>query len=133
MRRAAISIGVLLVIVVVPVAVYALRSDAHGATLRATVGRCSAIQRDRHAVACAFIVQHPALELVGPIDETGGVFAKAFYAADADRRVAIRLDSGRYTVLLEIPGRGTITTNIAAESVDMSTGDHDLGTVLPVF
>jgi hypothetical protein len=133
MRRAAISIGVLLVIVVVPVAVYALRSDAHGATLRATVGRCSAIQRAGHAVACTYIAQHPALELIGPIDETGGVFAKAFYAADGRRSLAIRLDSGRYTVLLELPGRGTVTTNVPAESVDMSTGDHDLHTVVPVF
>jgi hypothetical protein len=130
MRGVAITVGVLTLIVLAPVAVYLLRSGSDGTHLRATVGRCSPVERDQHPVACAFIDAHPAIEVVGPIDETGGGFSNTFYRAGADRRIEIRLASGRYNVLLEIPGRGTIASNVPLD-LDLSTGDRDLRTVVP--
>jgi hypothetical protein len=129
-RRLALSIAILAVIVVVPVVVYLLRSDGHGAELRASVGRCSATQQAWHRAACAYIEQHPTLVLIGPIDETGTPFAQALRRADAGRRIAVRLDSGRYAVFLEIDHLGTVRANVRDE-IDMSTGDHTIGTVTP--
>jgi hypothetical protein len=131
MKRRLISLAVVLGIAVIPVVVYALRSDTTGAVLRATVGRCSAIESDQHPTACAYIAAHPTIELVGPVDETGSPFRNRFYRADGARKINIRLDSGRYNVLLEIHESGTIDSNVPAQSLDMSTGDHDLGTVVP--
>jgi hypothetical protein len=130
-RRLVLSIALLAVIAVVPVVVYLLRSDGHGAELRATVGRCSATQHAQHRAACDFIDRRPTVELVGPFDETGTPFRTAFYSANGDRRIGVRLDGGRYNVLLRIDRRGTIATNVPADSLDMSTGDHDLGTITP--
>jgi hypothetical protein len=39
MKRLLVSVGVLVGIVLVPIVVYALRSDTKGTSLRATVGR----------------------------------------------------------------------------------------------
>ena len=130
MRRIALP-AVLALLALIPIAVYALRSGADGARLRATVGRCTPIQRDQHRTACRFIERHPSIELIGPIDETGTPFRNTFFSAGDRRRVNVPLDGGRYTVLLEIDGRGTVRTSLGSASVDMSTGDHDLGTVVP--
>jgi hypothetical protein len=129
-RRLVLSIAVLAVIAVVPVVVYLLQSGGHGAELRAAVGRCSATQRAQHRAACVYIDQHPALELIGPIDETGTPFAQALQRADAGRRIAVRLDSGRYEVFVEIDHHGTVRATVPDE-IDMSTGDHTIGTVAP--
>jgi hypothetical protein len=129
-QRVALSIAVLAMIAVVPAVVYLLRSDGRGAELRATVGRCSATQQARHRAACAYIEQHPALVLVGPIDETGTPFAQVLQRADARRRISVRLDSGRYAVFVGIDHLGTVRANVR-DDIDMSTGDHTIGTVMP--
>jgi hypothetical protein len=131
MRRVVLALAVVAIIALVPVAVYLLRSDTTGARLVARVGRCTAIERDQHRTACDFIDRHPTVDLVGPIDETGTPFRNALYPAGSQRRIDVRLDSGRYSVLLEIDGHATIATNVPAESLDMSTGGHDLDTVRP--
>jgi hypothetical protein len=131
MRRLLISVAVVLVIAVIPVVVYVLRSDAAGAVLRLHVGRCTSIEHDQHQAACDYIAAHPTVELAGPVDETGSPFLNRLYRADDARRISVRLDSGRYNVLLEIDVKGTIATNIPDQSLDMSTGSHDLGTVIP--
>jgi nicotinic acid phosphoribosyltransferase len=113
-----------------PVAVYLLQSAGHGAELRATVGHCSATQRAQHRAACAYIEQHPTLEVVGPIDETGTPFARTLHRAGSERRIAVRLDSGRYAVFVEVDHLGTVRANVRDE-IDMSTGDHTIGTVTP--
>lgn len=130
MKRLLVSLAVVLVIVVIPVVVYALRSDAKGTSLRATVGRCSLAQRQQHRAACSYIDEHPTIDLNGPIDETGTPFANALERADAARGIDAKVDSGRYAIFLEIDHRGTIRTNVRG-LVDMSTGSRDLGTITP--
>jgi hypothetical protein len=131
MRRTLLSLAVIVVIVAVPVAVYLLRSDTTGARLQLRVGRCTAIEHDQHRAACDFVARRPTVELVGPVDETGTPFRNAFYPADGDRRIDVTLDAGRYNVLLAIDGHGTVATNVPPQALDMSTGDHDLGTITP--
>jgi hypothetical protein len=131
MKRLLVSVGVLVGIVLVPIVVYALRSDTKGTSLRATVGRCSSPQRQRHPVACAYIDEHPSIELIGPIDETGTPFRNVRYSAGDRRSVDVSLDGGRYTILLEIDGQGTVMTGLGSASIDLSTGDRDVGTVVP--
>jgi hypothetical protein len=130
MRRAVLSVLLLVVIVVVPVGVYLLRSGTDGRVLRAMVGACSSAQRSRYVSACAYIDRHPAIEVAGPIDETGTPFAHTLYPADAARRIDVRLDSGRYAVFVEIDHHGTVRANVRAD-VDLSTGGADLGTLSP--
>jgi hypothetical protein len=130
MARGVISLGVLLVIVLVPVAAYVVRSAGHGATLRATIGRCSAAQRAQHRHACDYIDRHPTLDVVGPIDETGTPFSYALHRADDARTVRVAVDSGRYAVFLEIDHVGTVRVR-AGSDIDMSTGSRDLGTIVP--
>jgi hypothetical protein len=129
-QRLVLSIAVALIILVVPVGVYLLRRDTRGAELRATVGRCTAAQRAQHRAACSYIEHHPTLELVGPIDETGTPFAQTLHRAGSARRISVRLDSGRYAVFIEIDHLGTVRANLR-NGVDMSTGDHAVGTVTP--
>lgn len=131
MRHLAVSLGVVAVIVLIPVAVYLSRPDATGAELRLTVGRCTSAEHARHPAACDVIAGQPTVELVGPIDETGTPFRTTLHRADADRRVSVRLDSGRYSVRLAIGAQRSISSDVPTASVDMSTGDHDLGTVAP--
>ena len=131
MRGVAITAGVLALIVLAPVAVYLLRSGSDGTHLKARVGHCSPVQRDQHPVACAYIDAHPAIEVVGPIDETGTPFAEVIHVADSGRAVDVRLDAGRYRVFLEINALGTIATNASAASIDLSTGSRDLKTLTP--
>jgi hypothetical protein len=130
MRRVVVSVVVAVVIVLIPVAVYALLSGTDGRSLRMAVGQCSTAQRAQHRAACAYIDRHPTIDLVGPIDETGTPFAHALHRADGERGVELRLDSGRYAIFLEIDHHGTIRTNVQ-DDVDMSTGGRDLGTVVP--
>ena len=130
MRRTVISLAAVAVIVLVPVAVYLLRSDAHGRSLRATIGRCSAAQRVAERAACSYLDSHPALVLDGPIDETGTPFATVLERAGPDRRIEARLDSGRYAVLLAVEHGGTVRASVTSD-VDLSSGDRDLGTIVP--
>ena len=130
MRRALVSTAVAAIIVIVPAGAYVLLRGGHGAELRATVGRCSRAQRPRHRAACAYIDRHPALEIVGPIDETGSPFAQTLQRADARREIAVRLDGGRYAITIEIDRHGTVRANPRTE-IDLSTGDDAIGTVTP--
>lgn len=130
MRRLLLSLAVVLVIAVIPVVVYALRSDTRGTSLRATVGRCSPVQREHHRAACRYIDEHPTIRLNGPIDETGTPFTNGLHRADGARRIDVQVDSGRYAISLEIDHLGTIRAN-PKDIIDMSTGSRDLGTVTP--
>lgn len=130
MRRLLVSSVVLAVIVLVPVVVYAVGTGTNGRSLRARIGECSALQTRAHPAACAYIDAHPAIELSGPIDETGTPFAHALHVAGDRRAISLHLDSGRYAVFLEIDRRGTVRSNVMAD-VDLSTGGRNLGTLTP--
>ena len=121
MKRLLISLAVVLGIAVIPVVVYALRSDTRGTSLRATVGHCSPAERRHHRVACRYIDEHPTIRVNGPIDETGTPFTDALHRADRARRIDVHVDSGRYAIFLEIDHLGTIRAN-PRNLVDMSTG-----------
>jgi hypothetical protein len=129
-RRVVLSRSVAAVIVLIPIAVYLVRSGTNGRSLRAVVGECSQLQRTQHRAACTYIDAHPTIDLVGPIDETGTPFANALHRAGDRRGVELRLDSGRYSVFLAIGHHDTVRTNVPAE-LDMSTGGRDVGTVTP--
>jgi hypothetical protein len=124
------TVLVVLVIALIPVGVYLLRSDTHGRSLRLTIGRCSPAQRSAHPVACAQIDRHPAIELTGPIDETGTPFAYALHRAGADRHVELKVDSGSYAVFLQIDHHETIRAS-RKDAIDLSTGSRDIGTITP--
>jgi hypothetical protein len=130
-KRLLISVAVAAIILVVPIVVYVARDDGQGARLRLTIGRCTSAEHDQHRAACDSVDDSPAVWLIGPIDETDAPFGAAVHRADATRTLSIRLDSGRYTILIDAAGQATLATNIPAGSIDMSTGDHDLGTVRP--
>jgi hypothetical protein len=124
------TVLVLVVIALIPVGVYLLRSGTDGRTLRVTIGRCSSAQRSAHRNACAYIDGNPTIELIGPIDETGTPFTYAPHRAGDGRRVEERLDSGSYTVLLKIDRFQTIRAS-QRSPVDLTTGSRDIGTITP--
>jgi hypothetical protein len=130
-KRLLLSVAVAAMIVVVPIIVYVARDDGQGALLRLTIGRCTPVEHDRYRAACDYIEDSPAVWLIGPIDETDTPFGGTVHRADSSRTLAVRLDSGRYTILIDAAGQATLGTNIPAGSIDMSTGDRDLGTVRP--
>jgi hypothetical protein len=129
-RRVVLSLSVAAVIVLIPIAVYLVRSGTNGRSLHALVGECSRMQRTQHRAACTYIDAHPTIDLVGPIDETGTPFANALHRAGDRRGVELRLDSGRYSVFLAIGHHDTVRTNVRDE-IDMSTGGRNVGTVTP--
>lgn len=130
MRRVLLSLAAVVAIVLIPVGVFLLRPGADGRVLRATVGRCSFAQRVQQPAACFFIDDHPTIEVVGPIDETGTPFARTLHRADGQRRLRVELDSGRYDVYLEIDHDAVVRTSVAA-GLDLSSGSQDVGVIRP--